>query len=923
MNERIMERSDRRGRGSDRARHTETRSSDRVRRAWILMLCFLVPLLVMITVMIAFEVQPFGNRSLMIIDALHQYMPFYSVLYDKIRGGESLFYSWRAGLGVNFLSLMAYYLMSPLNLLIVFFKRSQLNMIMSMILVLKVALCGLTMGIYCNAKSSRANPFAVAAAAAYALNSYMVGYSWNVMWLDSIMMLPLILLGIERLVNQNKGGLYCLTLCYALFCNYYIGYMICIFSVIWFLLGRFESPGHFLKRGLYFAFCSLSAGGMSALILLPAWLGIRKTSAGMKFHFPKGDWLTTVPEMLYRQINMLKPISHDNDFDGNLNAYVGIFVLVFLFLYLLNRNIRLSDKIRRILVLGFFYLSFTETHLNYIWHGFHSQYGIPNRFSFLMGFVLIACAFEVMENLEFVRVWQVLISALCCGGIIAFILLKGGGEESEIVLILAGTLMIIYIFLLLIYSVVSTTGLKELLHRWHGEEWRYACCLILTIVVVAEMAASGVKGYYENGQINVPKFYSWTEDMEEATRISDDGTFYRSEVVWARMLDEAIYYPMNTVGLFGSTATDTMVSAMDDLGFATGANEYKYVGENVLTNYLLNVRYQYYKQDDEVFTEFHYRDTYGRVNLFENPIDTDPGYFVSPNIERYFDSVSAYPFRAMNSLAEAAFEIPELYKDVEIPDPGVEGCSVRPTGSPGEYRFEFKESKEDNLVFDIPVKNGAEDLYVYYDGTQVSKATVSLNGKNLVSGDYEGKMVSCKNAPADSVLSVKMTLKGDEKNGVIRLSAASLDADAMSLIKDVRKENRFTVTKYSDASLEGKARVAPGQHGKQLLFLSIPYDDGWTITVDGKKTDPVSIGKAFLGIKLSGGVHKIRMTYLSPGFRIGCVISIISLILFILFHGIRKIYWRVRKRNERMQRKKEAAKRNDFLESGIRETTTE
>ena len=95
-------------------------------RKHVIALSFFMPLIVMTGCCIAFGIQPFGDNSLLIIDGLHQYMPFYSVLYDKLKGGESLFYSFRSGLGINFLSLFSYYLSSPLNLLIIFFKNNWL-----------------------------------------------------------------------------------------------------------------------------------------------------------------------------------------------------------------------------------------------------------------------------------------------------------------------------------------------------------------------------------------------------------------------------------------------------------------------------------------------------------------------------------------------------------------------------------------------------------------------------------------------------------------------------------------------------------------------------------------------------------------------------------------------------------------------------
>ena len=203
-----------------------------ISKKYLYLLSFLLPLGVMIGVLVCFGVQPFGDNSLLIIDGLHQYMPFFSILYDKLKGGESLFYSFRAGLGINFLSLFSYYLSSPLNLFILLFQKTQLNMAVSLLVVLKIALSGLTAGIYFTSKTKKPGLPVLVAAMAYALNSYMVGYCWNVMWLDAIMIFPIIIMGIERLIDKKDGRMYCLALFYALYCNYYIAFMICICFIL-------------------------------------------------------------------------------------------------------------------------------------------------------------------------------------------------------------------------------------------------------------------------------------------------------------------------------------------------------------------------------------------------------------------------------------------------------------------------------------------------------------------------------------------------------------------------------------------------------------------------------------------------------------------------------------------------------------------
>ncbi len=901
--------------GNKKGRHSRRSSSDFRMRALILALSFLLPLLVMVVCMMAYGVEPFGEKSLMIIDALHQYMPFFSVLYDKLHGGSSFLYSFRAGLGINFLSLMAYYLISPLNLLILFFKRTQLNMALSMIMVLKIALSGLAMGIWCNARAKKPEPFTVAAAAAYALNSYMVGYSWNVMWLDAIMVLPLILLGIERLTEKNDGKLYVLALFYALACNYYIGYMICIFCVIWFFMQHFGSVTHFLKRGLSFAVCSLMAGGMAAVILIPAFLGIRQTAAGAGIDFPDQQMLTSLPDLLGRQITMNAPVTHDNDFDGNANLYVGIFVLVFLILYILNRNIRLSDKIRRLLVIGFFYLSFCEIRLNFIWHGFHDQYGIPNRFSFLLGFLLISMAFDLMGEADQVKSWHI---PLAIAGSLAIFWVSrmfAANLPEDNVYIVAIILALIYSLILLLITLVcrqkkpavtegacppeaeeKTSGIPKrppgkLITYFH-KDGLVVLKLVVTLLVIVEMSATAILGYHENGQISVPKFFRYTEDMEEAIRKQDDGSFYRSEVVHALMLDEAIYYPMNTVGLFGSTASGRMVDVMDHLGFSTGANEYKYVGENVLTDYLLNVRYQYYKDTDEPSTAFRYKDSFGQINVFENPWKTSGGYMVYPSIDDYFEEGSVYPFRSMNMLAEDAFGQSDLFMDIEIEDPMTNACSAEATGSPGEYRFYYEDGRDDNLTFNIPIPEGAEDLCFYYDGTQVSDTFLSLNGKDLIQGDLDGQVIDCGKAEPGSWLIVTMRLKGDDDSGIVRLSAADCHKEVMDRIAAGQEEKGFEVTGFTDRSIEGKAKISGTDTGRNLLFLSIPYDKGWKLKVDGESRKAEAIGEAFLGVELEPGEHDISLIYTPPGYQLGLLLSLLSIVFFILLCILLPMWWR-------------------------------
>ena len=194
----------------------------------------------------------------------HQYAPFFSEFRHKLAEGGSLLYSWDIGLGVNFAALYAYYLASPLNWLLILCPGKYVIEFMTAAIVLKIGLAGLSFTWYLRKRSGVTDFGACFFGIFYALSGYMAAYSWNIMWLDCIVLFPLILLGLEQLVREKKGLLYCISLALSILSNYYISIMICIFMVIYFAVLMVLDWENF-KDGWgkcigLFAGCSLLAG---------------------------------------------------------------------------------------------------------------------------------------------------------------------------------------------------------------------------------------------------------------------------------------------------------------------------------------------------------------------------------------------------------------------------------------------------------------------------------------------------------------------------------------------------------------------------------------------------------------------------------------------------------------------------------------
>lgn len=186
-------------------RHNSYRKRERNFRDWPKnphfygALAMLLPLTAILIAYIVMDVSLSGNQATMIIDSYHQYVPFFSEFHDKIWHGESFLYSWHGSLGFNFIAVQAYYLASPLNFLIALFPASMMIEAFETLIVLKICLSGWTAYRYLRRRTGRNDYSTVVFASFYALGGFSIAYNWNVMWLDSIVLFPIILMGVEKL----------------------------------------------------------------------------------------------------------------------------------------------------------------------------------------------------------------------------------------------------------------------------------------------------------------------------------------------------------------------------------------------------------------------------------------------------------------------------------------------------------------------------------------------------------------------------------------------------------------------------------------------------------------------------------------------------------------------------------------------------
>ena len=206
-------------------------------RKWnCLALAFAFPFLGMLFVMLVSGYEPFGDSAILYSDMYHQYYPFFVEFRRALLSGESLLHSWSVGLGMDYLGLIAYYLASPLNLLCVLVPESLLLEFFSVLTPLRLGLAGLSFGYLLKKLFGKEDLSVPVFASFYGLCSWALGYLWNIMWLDTFALLPLVVLGTVYLLRDKKFGLYTFSLFLSIFSNYYIGFFICIFVFLFFFV---------------------------------------------------------------------------------------------------------------------------------------------------------------------------------------------------------------------------------------------------------------------------------------------------------------------------------------------------------------------------------------------------------------------------------------------------------------------------------------------------------------------------------------------------------------------------------------------------------------------------------------------------------------------------------------------------------------
>lgn len=861
---------------------------------------------IMISILIAYcyNMIPFKNHTILRMDLYHQYGPLFAELYERIKDGGSFLYSWNSGGGSSFLGNFYNYLSSPLSLLVLLFSHENIPVAIGIIIFIKATLASATFTLYLKHSLNKHSYITAGFGVLYAFSGYFIAYYWNLMWLDAFALLPIVLLGIERIINKGKPLTFIVSLAVVMFSNYYMAYMVCIFSVIYFLyyyftnyefaatLEDFRLPfekdkkinkgniykirsSRFFMSGVTFAFGAITAALAVAFALLPTFFILRACSATSGTFPEEFQTYNSAFDFIANHLASLDPTIRSSGEDVLPNVYCSVATVMLIPLFYFTKSISLREKISTTALLALLYFSFNTNYLNYIWHGFHFPNDLPYRFSFMYTFVILVIAFKTLMRIQEFKPKELL--GISFGIVILIILVEEIGSKN---------VDNISILISLVFAIIYSVGFYIFSNKKYN---RQVTALFLFCCLVSEYAIANTDNYVMNQEL---KYYSgdyqeFEEIKEEIDKHHNSENIYRMELTNLRTRMDPCWYNYNGVSIFSSMAYEKGANLHQNLGmYGNYINSYTYNMQTPVYNAMFSLDYIVNNMEnltinEDMFNLIGGNDTF---TAYENKYSLPIAYMVNNSI-KHWDYDNYDPFFVQSDYFERACGISNVFENEEIFD--ISGYSVSDISNPSDgsdaiyFTADYSDGSGEITVLILPEET--KNLYLYVDSSSLDQLTVEYLGNEITQNvDDEHYILDLGKCIADEAVTLRFTVKEGVTDGYADFMLRSVNMDKFIEGYNILKNQSLNIEEFTDTKISGT--ITAQEDG--ILYTSIPYDTGWQVTVDGEKIDSeelLDIGKALLGINLSSGTHTIEFRYSPKGLKLGIALSVIGTIIILLY----------------------------------------
>lgn len=847
---------------------------------------------------------PFGVHSLASKDADFQYLDFLAYLKDVFDGKNNIDYSFSKSIGGACIGVFSYYLSSPFNLLLLLFDKSQLVLFVHVIITLKLACAAATFAFYLNRRfeewndgSVKKQALIIFLAVSYAVSQYGIAQACNIMWLDGFYMLPLIMLGVYRVVNGGRPVMLSVSVALAVLFNWYMGGINCVFACFWFLFefaySRLYSGDTKAEKTVIkdfagklgrFIYSMLAGVLISGVLFLPT-IGAMRYSVRGSLDF--GSLL---------DMSFIGDVSSVIDGyslgaqsqKGSVSLYCGCLALIGFIGIFIGKKHNVKQKILAFVTLVVMLLMFYWNPLCMAFSLFKEVGSYWYRYSHVGIFCILffAAEFFLSEDLNAVK-WRVIIASAIFSAAMLGVNYLHGVQDNKLVWLTDALIVGVAVLIALISRLSKNVGAG----RVFGIIFTVILCAVLTVETGYSVMLQMDNIHIDNGEsfveyetameglINDLKEYDSdtyriSQTRSRATRSlekkknnngkdTDDNFKYKNNV--RANYDESFGYGYWAIGSYVSTADSTVLNFLVDTGYRSEGDNLSVVNMPVLgTDSLLGVRYivsDYALEGMDKVEDI--ADNANGAGVYENPYSL-PMAFVYDSGKYTAAKYNGNPFEYQNELySELLGRKVEIYKPLVV-------------------------SKAKKRVYKMEIPEGN---YIAYGNIPWNSL---FNAKLNVNGIYRIRYARWL---SPSVFNIPVNEDRDYYKVVLH-SKQKLDLDDgaeqfyvldLDLLKSIAEE----LEKYTPDVMDienGSAEFVVNAKEGQSLFTSIPYCDGWTVKVNGQKVQPDKVVDSLYSISLVEGENVVEMKFhvKYAGAGIACSIIGIAMLVFAEFYRKRR-----------------------------------
>ena len=815
-------------------------------------LTFIVPILIMLISCIVNKTYPFGKEILPKYDGYYQYAGFTSYYKNVLLGNESLFYSFKGLLGYNFYATSIYYMFNPTNLLCIFSTSENILEYYTFIILLRIGLSGFTMCKYLKYKfKNQSNLRYIIFSISYALMAYNVCYFFNYMYFDTVVLFPIVVLGLDKLIYERKNRLYIISLTLSIISNFYIGYMVCIFSLLYFI---YNIVIYKLDRNIIkdFIISSLLSGFMCMIIIIPEASELLKGKA-LLYASSKTEYFKFNMNFLNIFYKFLPGSTSNYDLKyGMVNIYVSLFVIILVIKYFFNKKIYKKERITTLIFILFFLFSISFNLLDFAWQLFQRPIWYPNRYIFTFSFFLITIAMKEITNITYktnIKENLIIIISFILLTLYSIISLKIHNDNLKIISYILGIILILqYTFFL------NNRNAKYLLVMLFFIE--VTTNAIFTLKIMGKTTT--MTQYKTNEEIN-EKAVKHIKEIE-----NKDNNFYRMELSTSTVHNSPSLLNYNGINHFNSVKNAKTLNFLNKFNYQViDDTSVEFNNYNPYLTSLLGIKYINGSKDEMYYENVYNENPY----MYLNKDALSLGYMIYN--KEFKESNSSYQNteNLINSILNTdikRYKVIDSFngKDTEIKEIDNKKYVISKTS----IKIEM-EDKASNSMFLIPSRNISF----------VANYSIFINDKEIKDAVIKQSPIFINKGDTYKII-IKSNLSKTELNS---LKWYQIDYDKYIETINELKKNEFNITKYNkDNHIEGNIDV---NNDKNVLLLTIPYDKGWNIYVDDNKVNYDICFDSFICLDLDKGKHNIKMNYVPSGFIVGLIISSLAFIVTIIY----------------------------------------